>query len=225
CVVEHGEHAERALVVEERRGDDAVRHVAGRGGALAREARVVRQVVHHERLPCHEGEAGDARARREPRPHERVPSLARDRLEHELVRVLVVEEDRRRLRTEDRARDVDDGLEERPVRLLVAAEHSGRGRFASLLAHPAPSVFDAVRRSTVFTWYGVSSGCLASTRAEMAATCGAAKLFPVQRSVAPPSQATSTSTPRANTSTGGSGLANHASGSRRSWLPTEITDE
>jgi len=36
--------------------------------------------------------------------------------------------------------------------------------------------------------------------------CGVAKLFPVQRMRAPPVQATSTSTPRAKNSTGGSGL-------------------
>ena len=55
--------------------------------------------------------------------------------------------------------------------------------------------------------------------------CGAAKLLPVQRSVPPPSHATSTSTPRAKNSTGGIGLAYQASGSRSSWLPTEMTDE
>ena len=89
----------------------------------------------------------------------------------------------------------------------------------------ASSVFDAVRWRTLFSWNGVSSGCFASTSAAIPAMCGAAKLLPVQRSVPPPSHATSTSTPRAKSSTGGLGFAYQASGSRSSWLPTEITDE
>ena len=43
-------------------------------------------------------------------------ALAGDRLEDELVRLLVEEEDRRRLGAEDRARDLDDRLEQRAVR-------------------------------------------------------------------------------------------------------------
>ena len=44
------------------------------------------------------------------------------------------------------------------------------------------------------------------TSAQIPATCGVAKLLPVHRIVSPPSQATSTSTPRAKNSTGGLGL-------------------
>ena len=40
----------------------------------------------------------------------------------------------------------------------------------------------------------------------MPVMCGVAKLFPVERIVAPPSHATSTSRPRAKNSTGGTGL-------------------
>ena len=83
----------------------------------------------------------------------------------------------------------------------------------------------AVTWRTLFSWYGVSSGCLASTSAAIPAMCGAAKLFPVHRSVPPPGQATSTSTPRAKSSTGGDGFAYQVRGSDSSWLPTEMTEE
>src|SRR4029078_13592772 len=53
-------------------------------------------------------------------------------------------------------------------------------------AHSSPPAFVAVRWTTLFSWYGVSSGCFASTSAATPATCGAAKLLPVQRSVLPP---------------------------------------
>ena len=89
----------------------------------------------------------------------------------------------------------------------------------------ASFVFDAVRWSTLFSWKGVSSGCFASTSAAMPAMCGAAKLLPVHRRVPPPGHATSTSMPRAKSSTGGFGFAYHASGSLSSWLPTEMTEE
>ena len=167
--VEDREHAERPLVVEERRGDDAVRDVPGRRRTLAGEPGIVREVVDDERLPRDEREPGDARARREPRPDQRVASLAGDGLEDELVRVLVVEEDRRGLGTEDRSRDVHDRLEERPIRVLVPAEHPC-GCCVVLVAHGVPSVFVAVRRRTDLTWYGVSSGCFARTSAEIPAT-------------------------------------------------------
>ena len=42
--------------------------------------------------------------------------------------------------------------------------------------------------------------------AQMPLMCGVAKLLPVERILPPPSQAISTSTPRAKNSTGGAGL-------------------
>ena len=44
------------------------------------------------------------------------------------------------------------------------------------------------------------------TSAQIPATCGVAKLLPLERIVEPPSQATSTPMPRAKNSTGGFGL-------------------
>ena len=64
----------------------------------------------------------------------------------------------------------------------------------------------------LFSWKGVSPGCFESTSAESPAMCGAAKLLPVHRSVLPPNQATSRSTPRAKNSTGGVGFAYHSQG-------------
>ena len=148
-------------------------------------------------------------------------------LEDELVGLVVEEEDRGRLGGEDRASDVDDRLQQLAEGVLAASQHPRRclPTAVELVVHADPPVFVAVRWSTLFSWYGVSSGCFASTSAVIPATCGAAKLFPVQRSVPPPGQATSTSTPRAKSSTGGSGFAYQTSGSRSSWLPTEMTDE
>ena len=50
---------------------------------------------------------------------------------------------------------------------------------------------------------------LARISVQMPLMCGVAKLLPVATIVEPSCQATSTSTPRANSSTGGVGLANH----------------
>ena len=67
-------------------------------------------------------------------------------------------------------------------------------------------MLSAIRCSTLFSWYGVSSGCFERTSAQIPEMCGVAKLLPVARIVAPPIHASSTSTPRAKNSTGGFGL-------------------
>src|SRR4029077_645428 len=96
-------------------------------------------------------------------------------------------------------------LQERPVRLVRAKHAGGDGGFE--IAHAAtPSAFEAVWDSTLLSWDGVSSECLPRMRAQMPAMCGVAKLLPVQRSVPPPSHATSRSRPRPKNSTGGEGL-------------------
>ena len=102
--VEHLEHAERALLVEKRHRHHRARHVAGPLRDVAGEAGIVGEVLEHERLPGHEHPAGDPGARRDPRADERTGALPGDRLEDELVRLLVVQEDRRRLGAEDRLR-------------------------------------------------------------------------------------------------------------------------
>ena len=61
----------------------------------------------------------------------------------------------------------------------------------------------------------VSSGCAASTSAQMPAMCGAAKLFPLARIVPPPGHAMSTSMPCAKNSTGGFGFAYQSRGRLR----------
>ena len=120
-------------------------HVARLLGRVAREPWVVGEVVDRERLPRDEHPAGDARARRQPHADELAFAFSRDGLEDELLGLLVEQEDRRRLGAEDRARDVHDRLEQRPV-LLLAAERSGRdGGAERALVHQCPPVFEAVR--------------------------------------------------------------------------------
>ena len=74
-----------------------------------------------------------------------VRALAGDRLEHELVGLLVEQEDRRRLGAEDRARDLDDRLQQLAVALLGAERRPRRRRRrrSSLIVLP-PTLF-AVR--------------------------------------------------------------------------------
>src|SRR4029079_188709 len=78
---------------------------------------------------------------------------SRDRLEDELVRLLVEQEDRCRLGGEDRPRDVHDRREQLAVRRLVPAQHPRRGLAppVQLVAHPSPPAFVAVRWSTLFS--------------------------------------------------------------------------
>ena len=68
-----------------------------------------------------------------------------DRLEHELVGLLVEQEDRRRLRAEDRARDLDDRPEQRAVLLLRGEHAGGDGRVQVCLVHRPPPTFVAIR--------------------------------------------------------------------------------
>src|SRR5581483_10490346 len=166
--VEHLEHAEGLLVVEERDRHQPARHVARRLGGLAREPRVLRQVVDDERLARHEHPARDARVRREALADELTRALARDRLEHELLRLLVEQEDGGGLRAEDRARRLHRRLQERAERLVGADDACGDG--CAEIAHV--STFDAARWSALFTWNGVSSRCLLRMSAQRPATCG-----------------------------------------------------
>jgi hypothetical protein len=94
--------------VQERHRHQPLRHVAGALGRLAREPRILPDVLDHERLARHQHPAGDPRARGEAAAHELLCALAGDRLEDELVGLLVVQEDRRGPRGEDRARHLDD---------------------------------------------------------------------------------------------------------------------
>ena len=111
--VEHLQDAEHLLVVEQRHGHHPLRHVPGPLGDVAGEARILLDVVEHERRARREHPAGDPGRRRQPRPDEVLLVLAGDGGEDELVRLLVEEEDRRRLRREDRARHLDDRAQQR----------------------------------------------------------------------------------------------------------------
>ena len=77
---------------------------------------------------------------------ERLRAGTRDRLEDELVRLFVVQEDRGGLRPEDPPRDLDDRAEELPVGIL-GAEDAGCDGGAELVAigHAASPTFAAVR--------------------------------------------------------------------------------
>ena len=112
-------------------------------------------------------------------------------------------------RAEDRAGDHHDRAQEERE-LVLRRQDAGRDRCVADRRAQArassPTLFE-IRYSTVFSWNGVSRGCLPSTSAAMPAMAGVAKLLPVARIVPPPSHATSTSTPRAKNSTGGFGFA------------------
>ena len=84
--VEHLQHAEHRVAVRERHRHQALRHVARALGRLAREARILLEVVDHDRLAGDEHPARDARARGNPHPDQVALALAGDGLEDELVR-------------------------------------------------------------------------------------------------------------------------------------------
>jgi hypothetical protein len=125
---------ERALVGEQRDRHQSARDVAGALRGLAGEAGILADVVDHERLPRHEHPAGDARAGRESLSDQRRRAFPGDCLEDELVRFLVEEENRRRLRAEDRARRLDDRLQQRSERLL-RSEHARCDGRAKVVSH------------------------------------------------------------------------------------------
>jgi hypothetical protein len=114
--------------------------------SVAGEAGVVAHVLEHERLPRDEHPPGDAGAGGDALADQRLRSLACDRLEHELVVLLVQQEDRGSPGREDRARDLDDGLQEGTM-LLLGAQDAGGHRRAQVvvLTHCPPPTFPAVR--------------------------------------------------------------------------------
>src|SRR4051812_31833034 len=225
--VEHLEHAERPLLDQQRDGHDPLRHVAGLLRDLLRMPRILGQILDDERLARDERPAGDAGAGRDPRADQTLLVLAGDGLEDELVGLLVQEEDRGALGREDRPRDLDDRPEQRSVG-GIGADHAGRnGGSESVLAHVGgdPPMLSAIRWSTLLSWYGVNSGCLERTSAQIPEMCGVAKLLPVARIVLPPIHASSTSTPRAKNSTGGVGVLEKGAGAGPAGLPAGMTAE
>ena len=134
------------VAIRERHRHQALRHVARALGRLPGEARILLEVVDHDRLAGDEHPAGDSRARGNPHPDQVAFTLARDGLEDELVRRVVEQEDRRRLGAEDRPRDIDDRLQQRAMALL-RGEHPGRDGLlvARAVRHVLPPAFDAVK--------------------------------------------------------------------------------
>src|SRR4051794_41886461 len=110
---------------------------------------------------------------------------------------------------------------------IVGREHAGRHRHHhGVVAHgAASSTFVAVPCSTLFSWNGVSSGCLPRIRAQMPVMCGVAKLLPLQRSVEPPIQGTSRSRPGAKNSTGGGRGLKKGGGALLAGVAPGSTDE
>ena len=144
--VENREDAECSFLVEERRGHQPLRDVARALGDVAREARIVLDVLDDERRSRRENPAGDSRACGKARAEERVLALADDRFEDELLGLGVEEQDRRRLRAEDRARDLDDRGQKRPEGLLRADDACGHGSAQiGLVGHVPPPTLVAVR--------------------------------------------------------------------------------
>ena len=87
------------------------------------------EVVDDQRLAGDQHPAADARAGREAHADQAVRAFARDRLEDELVGLLVVQVDRRSLRREDRPRDLDDRLEQSTMLALGRHHPGGNGCF------------------------------------------------------------------------------------------------
>ena len=129
--------------MQERHGHQPFGDEAGALGGLPGEARILENVLDHERLPADEDEAGDSGAGRKALADERVGSFAGNRFEDELVGLLVQKEDRGRLGLEDRPGHVDDRLQERLELLFRAEDAGGHGR-PQLVAHlPPPTLFAA----------------------------------------------------------------------------------
>src|SRR5215204_4555849 len=123
--VEYLEDAQHALLVQERHRHQTLGHVARRLGDVARMAGVVLEIVEDERLTCHEDPARDARRGRHAHADEVLLLVAGDGREDQLVGLLVEQKDRRGLRPEDRARDLDHRAEQLRIE-VVGAEDAGR---------------------------------------------------------------------------------------------------
>ena len=111
--VEHLEHAERPLLVQQRDGHQALGHVAGRSAAprANRGSLLTSSITSGWRLD--EDPAGDAGARREAQTRRASPRPRRRPPRRQLVGLLVEEEDRRRLGAEDRPGRLDDRAQQR----------------------------------------------------------------------------------------------------------------
>ena len=149
ALVEDLEDADRALVVDERHGDERPRHVAGLLGGRPAEPGVARDVRQRERLAGREHVAGDALVRPDRQPDDALALLAGRDLEDEPVRRRVVERDRRRLGVEQRDRRLDDraqdgasppaGASRRPAstrRAIARSASSARAAVASSMDRP-----------------------------------------------------------------------------------------
>ena len=143
---------------------------------------------------------------RKPRSQKRVLALPDDGLEDELLGLLVEEENRRCLRVEDRPCHLDDRRKKRSVRLVGSNDAGGDGGLqVRVLGHLHPHVGrgqieDALQLERCqVRMLGEDQG---ADRAEMQRS----EAVPDTLSERPPTQGTSTLTPRPKNSTGGFGL-------------------
>ena len=124
--IEHLEHADGHVVECDGDREERVRDIADRLRLRPREARIGREVVDGERLPGRERPPGDPLGRGEPGADEVALPRARHRGEDELRAALVEQENRRRLRPEERPRHVGDRLQQSAM-VFVGAEDRCRG--------------------------------------------------------------------------------------------------
>jgi hypothetical protein len=136
---------ERPLLVEKWDGHEPLRHVARGLRRILGEARVLADVLEDERLARHQHPARNPRARRKAGADEAVRALPRDRLEDELVPLLVEEEDGGRACVEDRPGDLDDRAQELPMALLGSQDAGGDRGPQVVSGHRDPIMFVAVR--------------------------------------------------------------------------------
>ena len=132
--------------MQERRGHEPLRDVAGALGDVAREARVVLDVLDHEGRPRREHPAGDPRSGGKARSEQRVLALADHGFEDELLGLRVEQQNRRGACAEDRPRHLDDGGEERAEGVLGADDSRGDGcTKVRSVGHVPPPTLVAVR--------------------------------------------------------------------------------
>jgi hypothetical protein len=101
CFVEKLDHADDAVAVEERRAQDALRHVADALRDVGREAWIAARIRDRHRLAAHGDESGDPVAEGHSERLHLLRLRSQRHLEDELLLPLVEQEERRRSRGDD----------------------------------------------------------------------------------------------------------------------------
>ncbi len=125
-LVEHLQHADGAVLVQEGSRGDRARHVARLLSGVPVEAWVAGDVRECQCLASRVHVAGDALGRRHGQPDCAGSLRAGGNAKFEPIRILLEQRDRRRLGVEELDRRVDDALQQ--PRLGIPADPAGNGR-------------------------------------------------------------------------------------------------